>query len=145
MDRDRFESFMDLARFKWEVRKDRMSLEWRIALGIWGGLLAVTYFVSTNPRPTWIVGLGAIGTIGYHLYIMKAFYDRSERDAKDMYACTDAARALLVTTSKVRIDWTPPDEYKPPFFEFITRETTAAQISATAVLSVLLVAVSRGS
>lgn len=116
--KDKFDAYIAISTLKAKIRQDRIDREWKIYIGLWGGMAAFSYFTYKTPVPMWFVIILSIIVFLIILFMSKINYDTSERDAKIMYYYLDLAEA---EASGIRVVGVQRSPYRPRRFEFLMK------------------------
>ena len=131
MDKDRFDALMDLARFRSEVRQNRMQTEWRLTFGLWVALGGIAYFTVSHSLPSSLLIPAALPTAAVYAWATKQFYDRAERDGTKINYQLARAEGLISSDALSEL---PFEHYQSSSFTFLGSSLVQTRLVITTLL-----------
>ena len=127
-DKDLFDARLKLATLRLDIRKDRISREWQVSLGLWTALGAymISQKATTNVIQVVCLLAALAAAFGAHVFWIRWNFIRAEKDAEIAFQYHDAAAALLS-------EGAPPGP-KPQPKAFWKHEPTIFQLLTTTSL-----------
>jgi hypothetical protein len=140
-DKERFDALMKLAELQSDIREKRRDIEWKVSIGLWAITSgAVAYLKGHSVR--WSLVLLAVIVLMHSWLWVRAHYNSSERDARQVYYYMQHALQIVLPESVIN----PGDRLPLPKFgplEFLKHQPLWFEITVTPVLGLIVILASR--
>lgn len=131
-DNEKATAFIELYKCQWQRYDKRRDFEWKVTLGLWTGIAAVTAFLAGKIQFSEIHARAYIAIwIVYVFMWTRGSWWKNEEDREFALVYLNRAEQLLKHTKEDR------EAKKPVWWKFLINWSRFSQISVTAVLMLL--------
>jgi hypothetical protein len=137
-DRRQFGALMRLAEFRRLRRVTRLQTEWKVSLGTWGLLAAVSWYTkgAANPMLPFLVAATAVTHIWFWV---RWNWIANERDARLAMYYAEKAEQMILPNDAPKTEQRPKLSKKEELIGFVSHGPPMFQCLATLLLGLLAV------
>jgi hypothetical protein len=130
VEKDTFDAYIELAKFRRARWENRNQLEWRIAFSLWALLAAAIYYSHAQPLPVWF----AILVWTAHALLLSRIRVRNHEDNWLAFSYLLEAEKILTLSPKTRVYGNQIISGAEAWDGFWQDYAPLAQVSVTAAL-----------